>query len=51
MNPSFEKIRSNIARAIVGKNNVVDLILIALVAQGHVLIEDVPGTGKTALVG
>ena len=50
MNPSFEKIRGNIARAIVGKNNVVDLILIALVAQGHVLIEDVPGTGKTALV-
>ncbi len=44
------KIRENIAQAIVGKDEVVELVLIALMSQGHVLIEDVPGMGKTALV-
>ena len=44
------RIRENIASAIVGKDEVVELLLIALMAQGHVLIEDVPGVGKTALV-
>lgn len=44
------RIRENIASAIVGKDEVVELLLIALMAQGHVLIEDVPGMGKTALV-
>ncbi len=44
------KIRENIARAIIGKENVVDLVLISMMAQGHILIEDVPGTGKTALI-
>ncbi len=44
------RIRENIAQAIVGKDEVVELVLIALMAQGHVLIEDVPGMGKTALV-
>ena len=44
------RIRENIAQAIVGKDEVVELVLIALMSQGHVLIEDVPGMGKTALV-
>lgn len=44
------RIRENIAKAIVGKDDVVELVLIALMAQGHILIEDVPGMGKTALV-
>jgi MoxR-like ATPase len=42
-------IQQNIARVIVGKADVVELALIALISRGHVLIEDVPGVGKTAL--
>lgn len=44
-----EKIKANINRVIVGKENVIDHLLIAMVASGHVLLEDVPGTGKTML--
>jgi MoxR-like ATPase len=42
-------LRANISRVIVGKERVVDLLLIALLCDGHVLLEDVPGTGKTVL--
>ena len=41
--------RGNIARVIVGKDEVIDKVLAALLAGGHVLLEDVPGTGKTML--
>jgi len=44
-----DRLRENIAKVIIGKEKIVDLILIALACQGHVLIEDVPGTGKTML--
>nr|MBP7403183.1 MoxR family ATPase [Clostridia bacterium] len=44
------RIRENIGKAVIGKENVVDMVLIALVCRGHVLIEDVPGVGKTTLV-
>lgn len=43
-------IRENIKRSIVGGDNASELLLIALFCGGHVLIEDVPGTGKTMLV-
>jgi MoxR-like ATPase len=43
-------IQDNIERVIVGKSNAIRLILIALIGKGHVLIEDVPGVGKTMLV-
>ncbi len=46
---NFDKIRANIERVIEGKPEVVRLALIALLAEGHVLIEDVPGVGKTML--
>jgi MoxR-like ATPase len=46
---AFDKIRANIQRVIEGKPEVVRLALIALLAEGHVLIEDVPGVGKTML--
>jgi MoxR-like ATPase len=46
---NFDKIRANIQRVIEGKPEVVRLALIALLAEGHVLIEDVPGVGKTML--
>ena len=39
----------NISKAVVGKSNAVELILNAILCQGHVLIEDVPGVGKTTL--
>jgi MoxR-like ATPase len=40
---------ANIERVIIGKREVVELLLVALLCEGHVLIEDVPGTGKTTL--
>jgi len=42
-------IRENIQRVIVGKDDVIDLLITALLAGGHALIEDVPGSGKTML--
>ncbi|WP_054024690.1 AAA family ATPase [Bacillus sp. FJAT-28004] len=44
-----EQVKSNIGRVIVGKEEVVELLLIGLLTSGHVLLEDVPGTGKTLL--
>ena len=44
-----EKIVENIARVIVGKKESIELLLVALLADGHVLLEDVPGIGKTLL--
>ena len=46
---SLKAIVDNIEKVIVGKREVIDLILAAMVVQGHVLLEDVPGTGKTKL--
>ena len=45
----IDRIKSNIGKVIVGRQDTVDLILTALIADGHVLLEDVPGTGKTML--
>lgn len=42
-------IRNNIRKVIIGKDNVIDLMLISMVCSGHVLIEDMPGLGKTTL--
>lgn len=46
---TIEKLKENIEKVIVGKGEVIDLVLTALIAQGHVLLEDMPGTGKTML--
>lgn len=45
----LESIRNNIAKIMIGKHEAIDLLLIALLCRGHVLIEDVPGVGKTSL--
>lgn len=45
----MEAIRQNIGRVFVGRRETVDLILTALICRGHVLIEDLPGLGKTTL--
>ena len=47
---TFARIRAELAKVIVGQSEVIEEILIALFAGGHVLIEGVPGTGKTLLV-
>ncbi len=44
-----QRIRVNIERVIVGKGDVIELALVTLLAEGHLLIEDVPGIGKTML--
>ena len=44
-----EKIRHSVQRVIVGKDDVIDLAIIALLCKGHVLVEDVPGIGKTTM--
>ena len=43
------RLRENIQKVIVGKADVIDLALIAMLCEGHLLLEDVPGTGKTTL--
>ncbi|PDV97470.1 AAA family ATPase [Candidatus Chloroploca asiatica] len=44
-----ERIFQNVERVIIGKQQAVELVLVALLCRGHVLLEDVPGTGKTVL--
>jgi len=44
-----ERVAENLERVLVGKRQAIDLIVIGLLCQGHVLIEDVPGVGKTVL--
>lgn len=44
-----EKIKSNIEKVLVGKSELINLVLTALFSGGHVLLDDVPGTGKTVL--
>ena len=47
--PLARKLTENISQVIVGKENQIELILTSLLAGGHVLLEDVPGTGKTTM--
>lgn len=46
---SAARLRENIQKVIVGKADIIDLALIAILCEGHLLLEDVPGTGKTTL--
>jgi len=46
---AFKQIADNMEQAILGKRHVIEMVLATAVSQGHVLLEDVPGTGKTAL--
>jgi len=46
----LKKIADNVENVIIGKRNAIELTLIALICNGHVLLEDVPGVGKTSLV-
>jgi MoxR-like ATPase len=42
-------VRQNVSRVIIGKEEVIDLLMVAILCEGHVLFEDVPGIGKTTL--
>ncbi len=44
-----QRIKENVKQVIVGKDEVIELLLVALLCEGHVLLEDVPGIGKTTL--
>lgn len=46
---TLNDIRRNIKKVIVGKDGVIDLLMVSLLCSGHVLIEDLPGLGKTTL--
>ncbi len=46
---TFAQLADNVERAVLGKRRVVELVLTAMLSEGHVLLEDVPGTGKTSL--
>jgi MoxR-like ATPase len=45
----FDRITDNVAQAVLGKRHVIRLALTCLVSEGHLLVEDFPGTGKTML--
>ncbi len=45
-----EKLRSEIGKAVVGQDAVIERLLVALLANGHVLLEGMPGLAKTLLV-
>ena len=46
---SFTRITNNVGKALLGKEDVIRLALTCMFAEGHLLLEDAPGTGKTAL--
>ena len=49
LNAAVEKLKEEVAKVIIGQENMVELLLVALLADGHVLIEGVPGVAKTLM--
>ena len=45
-----KKVLENMGRVIIGKDKEIELLLIAFLAEGHILLEDLPGMGKTMMV-
>lgn len=43
------RIKENVEKVIIGKSEIIDIILTSIIAEGHILLEDVPGTGKTMI--
>ncbi len=50
VNPKLQNVVDNIEKVMIGKRKVAELSVVALLAGGHVLLEDVPGVGKTMMV-
>ena len=49
MKPAADRFRENVGKVVVGKAKVIELCFVALLCEGHILVEDVPGIGKTTL--
>ena len=49
MNKLTDQIQAEVNKVVLGKEDIVRKVLLAILAQGHVLLEDVPGVGKTTL--
>ena len=45
----IKQIKENVNKVIIGKEKIIDLVLTAVLSNGHILLEDTPGTGKTTL--
>ena len=48
-NNGLQQLKENIAKVMIGNERTIELVLTCLVAKGHILLEDVPGTGKTVM--
>ena len=48
-NNVLQQLKENIAKVMIGNERTIELVLTCLVAKGHILLEDVPGTGKTVM--
>ena len=46
----FKAVTNEVKKAIIGKDDIIELVLMGILARGHILIEDIPGVGKTTLV-
>ena len=49
MNKKIEDIVSEVKKVVIGKGEIIEKVLMAILAGGHILLEDVPGVGKTTL--
>lgn len=49
MREELTRLQEQVSKVLIGKEKAVELLMIALISQGHILLEDVPGTGKTVL--
>ena len=49
MNSKMTEVQQEIEKVIVGKEEIIEKVLVAILAGGHILLEDVPGVGKTTL--
>ena len=49
MNELISEIQNEIKKVIIGKDEVIQKVMIAILAKGHILMEDVPGVGKTTM--
>lgn len=50
MNKKIEDIVSEVKKVVIGKDEIIEKVLMAILAGGHILLEDVPGVGKTTCI-
>ena len=42
-------VKKEVMKAVIGKDNIIELVMAAIIAGGHILLEDIPGVGKTTM--